>query len=205
MTEHDLVELLPLVRDGDADALACLLCHYQPILRNSLAKRLRPILDGSIELDDVVQQAFVSAYEALGDAQPSSLAEFYVWLERIAEHDFYDVLRTRRRKKRDVRRNVSADARDSIAAFIDRLAGDDLAPSRHARKQEAIAATQAVLARLPENQRRVIVARFFQRVSVADLAVEMGKTEPAIHALCARALKTLRKHLGSLTNYMSKL
>lgn len=205
MTDHTLEALVPRVCSGDADALGCLLCHYQPILRGALAKRLRPLLDGAIELDDVLQQAFISAFEALPDARPVSLAEFYAWLERIAENDFYDLLRARRRKKRDVRRQVSADAHASVANFVRQLAGQDPTPSRPIKQEEAVAATQAALARLTPDQRRVIEARYFESASVAELAEEMGKSEQAIHALCTRALKALREHLGTLTRFMSRL
>ena len=76
---------------------------------------------------------------------------------------------------------------------------------RQIARDEATAAVMSSLARLTDDQHRVVRLRFLGGCSVAETAAELGKTDEAVHALCYRALKELRGHLVSLTRYLSRL
>jgi len=50
--------------------------------------------------------------------------------------------------------------------------------------------------RLPAEQRRVVILRFFEERSIRDVAAQLGKSEGAIKQLQWRALQKLRAELN---------
>jgi RNA polymerase sigma-70 factor (ECF subfamily) len=64
----------------------------------------------------------------------------------------------------------------------------------HAEQQTLFA---QLIERLPEDQRRVIEARFFRQSSIRDIAEDMGRSEGAIKQLQFRALEALRDQIGN--------
>jgi RNA polymerase sigma-70 factor (ECF subfamily) len=49
---------------------------------------------------------------------------------------------------------------------------------------------------LAQDQRRVVVARFAEEKSIAEIANELGRSEGAVKQLQFRALQNLRQRLG---------
>ena len=58
------------------------------------------------------------------------------------------------------------------------------------REQQTIIAD--VLESLPEDYRKVIVMRNLRGISNAEIAVKLGRSEPAVRMLWLRALKEMR-------------
>ena len=96
------------------------------------------------------------------------------------------------------------EARTSYPDLVDRVAAADGTPSRLVSRDEAVAAIVSSLARLTADQREVMRLRFLEGKSVADVATRLGKTETAVHSLCLRALKALRKLMGSISRYLTR-
>jgi RNA polymerase sigma factor (sigma-70 family) len=190
------------VPDED-DALQRLIVQCYPRLRLRLQKELGGDFQRYFDVDDILQEAFIAAFRAPAVGRPRHPRGFYHWLERVALNDLIDAKRALLSCKRDIRRVAKPDPRSSMIDVVQRLAVSET-PSRCVAKEEASAAAMSCLARLSEEQRQVICSRFLEHRSVAEVASEMGKTEPAIHALCYRALQALRGHLGSISRYLSK-
>lgn len=76
-------------------------------------------------------------------------------------------------------------------------AGEDSQPSRVAETGEVRAKLQAALARLTEAQRQVILLKFIEARTNAEVAAMLGKDEGAIKSLQHRALAAMRRHLDS--------
>ncbi len=90
-----------------------------------------------------------------------SPAAFYKWLERIALNELKNRRRDLRRQRRDVAREIVATAASgtSYPDLLARLSGGGQTPSRRLAAQEATAAVLSGLARLTEDQRRVVQLR----------------------------------------------
>lgn len=134
-------------------------------------------------------------------------AGFYKWLEAIAVSRLKDQQRALRRQKRDIAREAR-DPREAAASYpdlVERLAGAEPTPSRRVARDEAVAAVMSCLARLSDDQRAVVRLRFLEGRPVADVAAELGKSEPAIHMLCHRGLKSLRELMVSISRYLTRL
>ena len=200
----------------DPDALQRLVVHYHDILRTAVATALAPELRHRIDPDDVLQQTYIAAFQALCGRSDDSTGPtiqfdtpggFYKWLERIALNTLKDQQRALNRQKRDIHREVPplADPRSSYPDLLHRLTAADTTPSRQFARDEAVAAVMTALARLTADQRMVVRLRFLEGREIADIAAELDKNESAIHMLCHRGLKALREHIASITRYLTHL
>jgi RNA polymerase sigma-70 factor (ECF subfamily) len=166
-----------------------------------------PKLRRHADPEDVLQQAYVAAFQSIKQCSFDGPAGFYKWLETIALDRLKDLKRDLGRKKRDIGRQLSAPpaATSSYADLVERLASPQSTPSRHLAKREACAAAVSSLARLTPDQRAVVRMRLLEGKQAAEVAAELGKSEAAVHMLLHRALKELRKLMVSITRYLSRL
>lgn len=195
---------------GDSDALQRLIVNYHDILWQKVDAELNGTLERHLEADDVLQIAYVAAFQAIGQCQFDGPAGFYSWLEAIALQKLKTANRDLHRQKRDVSRERHADSlgraassRSSYPDLFAGLAADQSTPSRQLASQEAAAAVISSLARLSDDQRAVIRMRFLEDWPVSQIAAELGKSEDAVYMLCHRGLKALQEHMGSISRYFA--
>lgn len=72
MNEKQRAELVAAVNAGDADALQGLMVHYHAVLHEVVAGRLPAALRPHVQPEDVLQDAYAAAFEAL--KQPSTVS-----------------------------------------------------------------------------------------------------------------------------------
>jgi RNA polymerase sigma-70 factor (ECF subfamily) len=128
---------------------------------------------------EIVQETFIAAIRAIKYFQVRS--SISTWLCSIANRkvaDFY-----RRKKREDEHR---------ISQGVDPEKTGDLADEGPA--DYAMDIRQA-LSNLPLNYRQVIILKYIEGFSVADISGIMGKTEKSIEGLLSRARKELRSNL----------
>lgn len=209
---------------GDADALQRLILRCHGPLHGVIAEAIDSKLRHRLDVDDVLQEAYARAFQALKPSavsrQPSAnscsdtaqatvfenVGHFYKWLEAVALNQLRDMQTALRRRKRDAAREVACrpGATDSYPNLIQQLAGHDTSPSRAIQKDEAIAAVLSSLARLEEEQRTVIRQRFLQEVPFEEIAAGLGKSIEATYMICHRGLKNLRGFMVSITRYLTR-
>jgi RNA polymerase sigma-70 factor (ECF subfamily) len=96
--------------------------------------------------------------------------------------------------------NVTADYRKSVARRMQHQATD--APEDVEEREDALGMLDdrsdmlAAIRALTEEQQQVIILRFYQGLSNADVARVMGKPEGAVKALQSRGLRSLRRIIG---------
>ncbi|WP_051172458.1 RNA polymerase sigma factor [Microbacterium indicum] len=157
--------------DGDAAAFAALVRRHTPVMR-AYARR---ILSGSADVDDVVQDAFVTAWEQLPRLEdPGSVRS---WLMRITGRKAIDRIRAAR---------PHADVTE-----IDAPAPELLAPPRQAEARAGVAALGEALSNLPAPQRECWVLRELGGCSYAEIADELGIPTSTVRGLLARARRDL--------------
>jgi len=105
-------------------------------------------------------------------------APFAAWLIRIAANAIADQLKRTARE---------APARDDLPE-----------PSAHPNMEgmEDRALLFRLVNQLPDDQRRVILERFVDEMSIREIAGRLGRSEGAVKQLQLRALEKLRKQLG---------
>jgi RNA polymerase sigma-70 factor (ECF subfamily) len=127
---------------------------------------------GREEAEDVTAEVFQQALAGLGGFEWRA-KPLVAWLLGIASH-----LIARRWKG----------AQGTVPVDEIELAAN----SRDAERQALFA---QLLKRLPNDQRHVLVDRFFEQRSIREVAEEMGRSEGAIKQLQFRALETLRSQV----------
>jgi RNA polymerase sigma factor (sigma-70 family) len=106
------------------------------------------------------------------------------WVARIVRNAVADGGRHDRAGRRDRRDRPGSTA-------LARLARGS-SPERRAARQEDAVRLAAALERLPEHQREVLRARFFEGLSFAEIGERTGKSEGALRVVCLRAIDRLR-------------
>ena len=149
--------------------------HQQIVFRTAYL-----ITRDSAEAEDVAQEAFLKAHRALWRFRPG--APFRPWLLRIVGNESINRRRSAARRERLALR--AAGERSSGGATPSPEAAT-LARERH----EALL---AALEELPEDQRLVVVCRYFLELSEAETATALGCRRGTVKSRLSRALDRLR-------------
>ena len=164
------------MRAGDASAYAVLVTLHAPI-----AKRLAVLSGAGSDADDVVQEAFVKAYQALPRFHEG--AGFRPWLLRIVVNETRNLQRGRsRRALRELRgaaeRTATAPVEDPADAAVSR--------DRWAGLVEAVEG-------LPDDLREVVTCRYLLELSEAETAGTLDIPPGTVKSRLHRALRSLRE------------
>jgi RNA polymerase sigma-70 factor (ECF subfamily) len=206
MEEQQRAARIELAVNGDPDALQQLIVDYHSVLRAAVAAKMDAATRRRMDPDDVLQNAYADAFKAITTSRFDSASDFYRWLETNALNELKNRRQALKALKRDVRREVSgpAQAATSYPDLVDRLIAPDSTPSRQVARGEAVAAVLSSLARLSDDQRKVIRLRFLEGRPVAEVADRLGKSEGAVHGLCRRGLRALRESMVSISRYLTR-
>lgn len=207
MDEKERAEQVRRAAQGDPDALQRLIVHYHGALFGTIDARMDAGLRRHGDPDDVLQEAYITAFRVIRSCEFHGPDAFYRWLERIALDRLRDFERMLRRKKRDIGRQLTGRRAGgtSYADLVERLTSPGTSPSRRLAKREASAAVISSMAQLTDDQRAVVRMVFLEGMPVAEIAAELGKSEDAVYAHSHRGLKALRKLMASITDYLSRL
>jgi RNA polymerase sigma-70 factor (ECF subfamily) len=148
----------------------------------------RVILRDDGEAEDVMQDAYVRAYEHLN--QFAGKAAFSTWLTRIAIHEA--LARKRRRGRME-----ELDALTANGDNMPILKSSALTPEAGTSQAETRQLLEDAIDRLPENYRTVVMLREVEEMSVAETAESLGVTDAVVKTRLHRAHAMLRKDLYS--------
>jgi RNA polymerase sigma-70 factor (ECF subfamily) len=159
---------------------------------------VRHIVPSAEDAEDVVQEAFLKAFEHL--QQFEERARFSTWVTRIA---FYAALSRIRHLQRFPLVAIPDDT-DAIDVIEERLADWRPNPEQLYLNSELRQILQQALASLPEIYRVVFVLRDMENVSVADTAATLGLTIPNVKVRLLRARLQLRKQLSKYFDWQKE-
>lgn len=144
---------------------------YEIIMRRynqRLYRIARSILRDDSEAEDVVQDAYVNAYQHLG--QFAGYSSFATWLTRIAVHQA--LRRLPARKRALLMEEIEGEGEDSMG-----VAEMSLNPEQNASLLEVSRLLEDAVLHLPERYRSVIMMRDIEEMSTADTAAALDLTE----------------------------
>ena len=190
--------LLARVATGDQAAGESLLLRHQARLRKMIAVRLDRRLAGRLDPSDVIQEVFAEAARELPAYAQRQPVPFYPWLRRIAWERLVKLhQRHLYAAKRTAWRETSLPPTDeSVLLLAERLADPGTSPSMRVVRVEMRDRVRAGLEQLPNRDREVLVMRYLEQLSMAEIAAVMGSTEGAIKVRHLRAIERLRNRLG---------
>ena len=189
-------ELFLLQTRGEA-AVAQLFDQYRAKLARMLALRLDGRLLGKVDVDDVLQDAFVEANRRLGAYLNRPTVPFFVWLRQLAGQILIDVHRRYLgAQRRDVSREVSldrwGDASAGSACLLAQLSDSLTSPSQFAVRNEMGERLRAALQDLEPIDREVLILRHLEELSNNEVAGILGIDKYAASKRYVRALGRLR-------------
>ena len=186
------LRLVNAARGGDIGAFEELVRKYD----RNVFRIANHITQNREDAEDVVQDAFLKAYQNLGQFQGQS--KFYTWLVRIAVNEA--LMRLRRRRPE---RMVSLDedintGEDTIPREVADWAPN---PEQLYNQSELREILQKTIQGLPPGFRTVFVLRDVEGLSTEETADALGLSIPAVKSRLLRARLQLRERL---TKYFKK-
>ncbi|HOV48183.1 MAG: sigma-70 family RNA polymerase sigma factor [Anaerolineae bacterium] len=177
----DETALVYTAQRGNLDAFNELLLHYQTQAYN-LAYHL---LQDPAAADDATQEAFISAYRSLAQFRGGS---FRAWLLRIVTNACYDALRHAKRRP-----SVSWEAFGDLEEEANPHLRDHAElPEEAVERDELRQLLEDALARLPEDQRTVLVLVDRLGLSYEEVAETLQIQLGTVKSRLARARGRMR-------------
>jgi RNA polymerase sigma-70 factor (ECF subfamily) len=165
---------------GHAPAFGALVRRYQDRLYNAVLR----VVDNAEDAADVVQDAFLNAYQSLNSFKGDS--EFFTWLYRIA---FNAAISLRRKRKAVVSIDGAADEKSSIEPIDPSELSQ---PGTTLERSEEDAQLMAALNRLSTEHRAVLVLKDLEGQKYEDIAAVLDVPIGTVRSRLHRARLELR-------------
>ena len=189
--------LLNRLRQGDSEAWSTVAVSFRQQLRALAAATLPAEVGCRTDASDMVQQTLVEANESFATFRGDSLAELFVWLAAILNHNVSDAVRhhllARRRTVRvECRLNDSSHGSPGWEGVS---AADQTSPSMAVSRGEAEMRLRDAIESLPPRQCQAVHMRHLEGRPLASIAAKLDCSVPAAAAVIARGLHALREVL----------
>lgn len=189
LSRHSDEDLVALVRGGNGMAFGAIMQRYNP----RLYRVARGVVRDDCEAEDVLQEAYVRAYGALGSFRGD--ASLSTWLTRIVLNEALGRLR-RRPPTEELeaidRAVLSGDAR--VIMFPGVTAPGD--PESAAARAQIRRLLEDAIDDLPDAFRVVFVMRDIEEMSIEDTAGHLGILPETVKTRLHRARRQLRTSLN---------
>jgi len=179
--------LVEAARSGDIGAFESLVRRYD----RNVFRIAQHITQNREDAEDVVQDAFLKAYQNLGQFQGQS--KFYTWLVRIAVNEALMRLR-RRRPERTV--SIDEDVKTDEDSIPREIADWSPNPEQQYTQSELKDILGKTIQGLPPSFRTVFVLRDVEGLSTEETASALELSVPAVKSRLLRARLQLRERLN---------
>ena len=183
---NDETKLVDAARGGDVGAFEQLVKRYD----RNVFRIAQHITQNREDAEDVVQDAFLKAFQNLGQFQGQS--KFYTWLVRIAVNEALMRLR-RRRPERMV--SIDEDVKTEEDSIPREIADWSPNPEQLYNQGELKEILQKTIQGLPPSFRTVFILRDVEGLSTEETADALGLSVPAVKSRLLRARLQLRERL----------
>jgi RNA polymerase sigma-70 factor, ECF subfamily len=170
-------EIVRRIRDGETYLFEIIMRRYN----QRLFRVIRAILRDDNETEEVMQEAYVRAFEHL--QQFEGRAKFSTWLTKIAVYEAYARGRGRERLS------------DSETYWEDLIAATDRSPEERTFDSEMRSLLESAIDSLPEEHRAVFILRDVEGMSTAETADILNLTEENVKVRLFRARAAIRRQL----------
>ncbi len=189
MEDGDLVRA---TLDGDARSFQILVERYQ----GRLFALARGYTRNPVDIEDIVQEAFLKAFSRLDTFQHNS--SFFTWIYRIAVNTVLDFLKRHGRSPVQAVEDPELVASESGGTVGTSGVQRTINPSAHLEAEEIKSITQEVLAQMPEIFRTVLVLREFEELSYQEIADALDISIGTVESRLFRARARFREKLLAL-------
>src|SRR5215469_5499964 len=182
----DESDLVAKARQGDPAAFNQLVSRYE----RKIYRLAKNITQNDEDAEDVLQEAFLKAYEHLDSFQGNS--KFYTWIVRIAVNEALMKLR-KRRGDRTVPLDEPVDTGEEMVNREIAVWEDN--PEQRYSREEIQSILNEAIESLKPDFRTVFVLRDIEELSTEETAEALGISVPAVKSRLLRARLALREKL----------
>jgi RNA polymerase sigma-70 factor (ECF subfamily) len=183
-------EVVKRVLDGETALYEIIMRRYN----QRLYRVARAILRSDVDAEDVIQNAYVRAFQHL--SQFAGRSPFGAWLTRIAVNEALACLRSRGRlQELEAMFNGNDEAPVLISA--------EKSPEQQASTREMSHLLEEAILALPSTYRTIIMMRDIEEMTTADTASVLDLTEENVKVRLHRARAMLRKELFTRAGMVS--
>jgi len=192
-------EVTRRLREGESEALGDLFSLCQDRLRQMVHFRLDSRLVRRIDVDDILQDAFIDARKRLPHfAKTEESASPYVWLRMVTLQTLQDVHRRHLgTQARDVsqEQQVASVSNDqtTLNSMAQLLVGQLTSPSQAIQRAEAIEQIQAALEQMSAMDQEILALRNFEELTNTEVCEVLGIEAGTASLRYIRALKRLQQ------------
>jgi len=170
-------------------------------LSRYVRRKIPLALQKKVEVNEVIQEVHLRIFQSVGTFEMRDDTSFDRWMMTIAHNVIQDyVKRESRRDKRLKRRETNKSSPDLSE---DLFPPKTSTPSRSTVRRERVQTVRTALASIEPQYREALHMRYERHMPVAEIAKLLGKTQAAVHSLCNRGLKQLRRSLDNASSYRS--
>ena len=182
----DTRELFSRARAGDAEAFCSLIEPLQTrLLRQAAA------LSGDLSLaEDLVSETLVEAWKSF--SRYNETCRLSTWLYAILLHRWQKSLRRARSRPVSFAGFSRIDA-EELREQEENIPSAEASPAESAARRETFLHLRQCVERLPKKHRHVILLRFFEDASLADIAVVLNCSVGTVKSRLHHALEKLRE------------
>jgi RNA polymerase sigma-70 factor, ECF subfamily len=199
LADLDDGELIARAQQDDLDAFNHLVQRHQNAVYSVALRYMR-----SPDLaDDVAQDAFLKAYQAIDTFQNNNGVGFRSWMLRITSNRALDVLRARKRRPAD---SLDAALDDEESSWAPEDTSET--PVEFAERGDLATHLEWALTRLSDDQRIIIILSDVQGYSYDDIADMLGIAPGTVKSRLHRGRSRLRdilKDAGELSGPSHRL
>jgi RNA polymerase sigma-70 factor (ECF subfamily) len=163
-------EILAEIAQGDCGRFDVLVDRYKVRLTSYLAHRV----PDRHRAEDLAQEAFLRMFRSARTGGYSGRAAVCTWLFTIADNCATDCLRASGRQRLALESDMAVERSDGRSGVLDRFVSADLDPADAAAYRESQDRADALLASLPEEQRRVVALKILGGLTLAEVAEVVG-------------------------------
>jgi RNA polymerase sigma-70 factor (ECF subfamily) len=135
------------------------------------------------DAEDATERTFLAALRAIHTFRDQG-STFRAWLFRIAHNTIANAHRTRSRRPTD-----------PLPDSFERAA-PDADPARLVALADELREVRAAIAQMPDDRRQVVLLRFVDDLSTAEIAEVLDRSPGAVRVLLHRSLRELATRLG---------
>src|SRR5256885_1690322 len=183
----DELALVQAAKQGDVSAFEQLVKRYD----RNIFRLAQHITQTREEAEDVVQDAFIRAYQNLDQFQGNS--KFYTWLVRIAVNESLMKLRRRKTSKTV---SMDEDVETEEGSMPREFADWSPNPEQQYGQSELSDILRKTIQGLPTSFRTVFVLRDVEGLSTEETAEMLHLSVPAVKSRLLRARLQLRERLN---------
>jgi RNA polymerase sigma-70 factor (ECF subfamily) len=184
--------LMAAYQKGDLAAFAELVDRHEKRLWNFLRRFVRD----EATAEDLLQEVFLRVVKSVVQWQPS--AKVSTWLFTIARNLCTDQARRAEFRRAESLDQVKTGDGDSGLRRIDRVAATSGDAETEVMGREIASLVDRAVGELPVEQREVFLMREVMDMSFAEIAAQVGASEPTVKSRMRYALQRLRSKLGEL-------